>query len=821
MSSSPRIFSHVWLFFPVCALGFLVWANHGRMRRVEYVSGLEGRARPVDAIDPNSPTGYANGQRELLVPGRNESSFHWIAQTQQMFAQREGRVRHVDYDNAPFGREVNSSSPYRWWLGLIAWCDHMISGRPIGLSVEHAARWADPVLHGLLLLGGTVFICRRFGAFSAALFSLGVVTLFPFAAGFLPGMPDDHGLANVCALGSLVFLLAGMHTLRDGVEPDAGEPTGRQSRRWFALAGIAGGFGLWINVSVQVPMVAGIFLGALLAAGIMRAHPPALPLAMAPWRVWACGGGVMIFVAYLVEYFPAHLGSWQLESIHPLYGLAWIGGGELLARAVAWIQREKFSWSLRDMFVVVLAAAAVATVPVVMWQTGSRGFLAQDLLWARLTNLPDGAVAASVRAWLIRDGGTPTVWATLLPLMVLVPAGWLMFHRAAKLESRILLAVAVGPVLVALGFACLQLSWWTFFDGTLLGLIVAATMTATSRSSRWGWSALAALVFLPGITRLLPPKSAGAGFTLTAAETQELIDRHLAHWLARHAGEEGVVVYAPPLQTTTLCFYGGLRGIGTFAADNKAGFGSSLMIAGANSIEGAQEQLLAHRVRFIVIPSWDYFFDEFAQLYLAKKFSSRTSLLIQELRRWNVPPWLRPLPYQMPVSGGYESQSVLVFELVDEQSPVVATSRLAEYLVETGVLDQAASIGETLRHYPGDIGALTARAQVQNARGDSTGSAQTLEALLSRLSNGADRFLPWDRRVSLAIVLARGARIDQAREQVRRCLAEVDGVKLRSLTTGSLYSLQVLGKAFSLGINDPRLNELALDLLPDDLRSHL
>lgn len=245
------------------------------------------------------------------------------------------------------------------------------------------------------------------------------------------------------------------------------------------------------------------------------------------------------------------------------------------------------------------------------------------------------------------------------------------------------------------------------------------------------------------------------------------------------------------------------------------------MIAGVTTMEEAQGLLQGRGVRYIVVPSWDPFFDEFARLYLTEKFSNRTSLLIRELRRWNLPLWLRPVPYQMPVGGGYTGQEVLVFELVDEQSPAVATSRLAEYFVETGELDKALATGEALRRFPGDVGALAARAQVQSARGDSAGSAQTLDYLLSRLSSGADRFLPWDRRVSLAIVLARGERVDLAREQVRRCLAEVNEARLRSLTTGSLYSLQVLGKTFGLGMADQHLNELALDLLPGDLRTHL
>ena len=72
------------LIVPVCAGGFLLWVDHGRMQRVEYVSSLAGRAEAANVPDARSPTGYANRQRELIVPERNENSFDrsfWLAAT--------------------------------------------------------------------------------------------------------------------------------------------------------------------------------------------------------------------------------------------------------------------------------------------------------------------------------------------------------------------------------------------------------------------------------------------------------------------------------------------------------------------------------------------------------------------------------------------------------------------------------------------------------------------------------------------------------------------------------------------------------------------
>jgi hypothetical protein len=810
MNVSPRIYPLVWVIVLICACAFLFWVDRGRLQRVEYVSGLAAQAGEAEVVDAASPTGYAGGHRELIVPERNEASLGRIAQTQQMFARREWRVHHVDYDNAPLGRAVEATSPYRWWLGLVAWVDHAISGRPVGLSVERAALYADPLLHGLMLVGATVFVAWRFGVFAAGVLSLGLVGIFPFAAGFLPGVPDPHGLARIFALGSLLVLLAGLRA-------------GQRSGRWFALAGVMGGLGVWVDVPSLVPFLAGVFLGALIATWFVGRNAEGSLIASSfatSWRAWSLGGAGTILAAYLIEYYPGHLVSWHLGSVHPLYGFAWLGCGELLARAGCWGRQKGSFWGIRNWSAVLLSLLAIAAVPAAISWSGSEGFLGLDFLFFRLSNQPNGIVSTSLGSWMLHDGISATVLATLLPLMVLVPAGWLTVRGGSKPESRILLAVAWGPVLVAFGFASLRLCWWDMLDGALLVLMVAAIagnrQTVTSRLSRWLWSALTALIVLPGLFQLLPGKSVDSRTILTGSEAQELIERHLAHWLARRTEEAGAVVYAPPHETTSLCFFGGFRGVGTFAPENRIGFGVTLMIAAANTIDEAEALIQTRGVRYIIVPSWDPFFDEFAHLYLDKRLSNRTSLLVGALRRWNLPLWVRPVPYHMLEIPGFEGQSVLVFEVVEKQSPAVAASRLAEYFVEMNSLDQAAAVSEDLRRFPGDVCALTARAQVQKARGDTVVLEQTLTSLLACLANGGGRFLPWDRRVSLAVVLAQAGHISQARDEMRHCMSRLNEKKLRFLSPGLLYNFQVLSQAFELPIADPRLRQIELELLPPE-----
>ena len=122
---------------------------------------------------------------------------------------------------------------------------------------------------------------------------------------------------------------------------------------------------------------------------------------------------------------------------------------------------------------------------------------------------------------------------------------------------------------------------------------------------------------------------------------------------------------------------------------------------------------------------------------------------------------------------------------------------------------------------PHDVNALIARAQVAIAHRDVPGFTKRLETLRPNLAPGMDESIPWDRRVSLAYVLAQGKQADAARKQVQRCLEELDETNLRFLTTVSLYRLLVMIKRFDLQIERPELRDLARSLVPAEMREHL
>ena len=805
MTPKARIPPRSWLAaVPVLAAVWIVWAWNLRDGRVRYVSALQGRANPVDVRDASSATGYADGQRELVIPEGNEESFQWISQAQQMLARRQLRVRSVDYENAPFGHAVSKTSPYRWWLGSLAAADHWISGRPLGLCVEDAARLADPLLQLLFLACAASAAWIRFGPAASALVSAGIAGMFPIGAAFLPGAPAELGLASALACASVFGVCAGL------------SPAGRR-RPWLALGGISGGIGAWVCLQLQVPLELALACGCLLAVHLRGGGRGPVG-----WRAWSVSGAATCAVAYILEEFPDGMGEWNSGAVTALFGLAWLGLGELLVLAESGLIRRAAAKPAGSSRGYLLCAAFAACVAALFW--GFRGAWPGKLPgWGRLTWLPGGPSAPGLAAWLRQGGMAPTAAATLLPLLLLPLCAWVAARRRGEDDFRPAAGAALPAALAALAFASGQLAWWVPLDGVLLavlGLCGAALSRGGGGPAQWLPVAAALAFAAPGISRMIPAPG-GPGAALTPQESGELVERHLAHWLERRTGSPGFVVFAPPGETTGISFFGGLRGVGTFADDNKTGFWAALTIAGAQSMDDIQNDLQGRHVKYIVIPSWDPFFDDFARLYLVQALSGRRSLLADQLRRWVLPPWLRAVPYQLPVGGGFEGQSVLVFEVVDPQLPADAAGRLAEYLVETGNASAAqASVGQ-LRKFPGDVGALAALAQVCAAAGDDAGAAEAARSLLARLAVGADRYTAWDRRISAAVVLARAGRYDLAASQVRRCAAEATRERIRSLSTGSLYDFLLLAKSFRVEIPDEGVRGLASELLPPDLRDRL
>ncbi|HTO04853.1 MAG TPA: hypothetical protein VL069_14170 [Opitutus sp.] len=543
------------------------WNTLQHWRHYTKASALYGVAVHAPTLDITSATGFADGRRTMVYPARWVDGQHWIMQTQRMLATREWRLRHVDDDNAPLGRPVHWASPFRWWLGICAMIDHTISGEPVGSAVERAALVANPALLAVLLLGLVPWVAGRFGGIAAAFLALAMVGSPPFLALFAPDNMDHHGLIEACLMVSVVALLVGgCGWTRRGIESaDAAHwlPTELQARRAFTISGVAGGFGLWISAAGMIPVLVGIGVGALVNAWLGKNAWEFARFDEQLWRRWGTVGGITAFLCYLLEYFPAHLG-WRLEVNHPLYALAWLGGGEVLAQWTSWLsrhRRERAPFSRLRLGAALVAMAAPAGV--VAAGGGQVFAVADPFLWS-LSNGYTPEFRGLLTA-LQRTGFSLSTVASCLPLLLVVPGALVMARRDSPQLARILIAIPFAAMALFWLMAFKEVRWWLVGYGFAFVVLVVAVAMITSASLAYARRTLylltAAALFVPGL--IVGVQTAEEKGSLGADEYFSLAERDLAHALRQRVGDGPLIVLSSPATTSRLIYFGSAQGLGT------------------------------------------------------------------------------------------------------------------------------------------------------------------------------------------------------------------------------------------------------------------
>jgi hypothetical protein len=276
-------------------------------------------------------------------------------------------------------------------------------------------------------------------------------------------------------------------------------------------------------------------------------------------------------------------------------------------------------------------------------------------------------------------------------------------------------------------------------------------------------------------------------------------------------------VLSPPELTPGLIFHGGLRGVSSPNWENTEGMGFTLRLITARQADEALALLNQRGVTHLVLPSWDTELDDL----LRWSMPDPENAFLTAVRHWALPPWLEPVAYRLPEIAGFEDRSVVILRITENPDRALALSRLAEYALEMQNPAMAASVNEALKSHPAHLGALLGRAQIEKAGGNPSAQDGIIATIRQNLANRLDRLLPWDRRVSLAVVLAQANHPELAKPQVQRCLAELNETRIRSLSESALYRLLVLSKAYDLPVKQPGLQELALSLLPEEARARL
>lgn len=151
-----------------------------------------------------------------------------------------------------------------------------------------------------------------------------------------------------------------------------------------------------------------------------------------------------------------------------------------------------------------------------------------------------------------------------------------------------------------------------------------------------------------------------------------------------------------------------------------------IRIVSASNLEEAKGLIDRRGVRFIVIPSWDSYLDEYAQNGMGQLEGTS----IARLHAWNITRWLRPMAFHLPAGADLGGQSVTIFEVVDDQDEALALSRLAQYFVEMNRMDLAVGAARGLRRYPTDLDSWIARAEVATATGNEEAAGGALKLII-------------------------------------------------------------------------------------------
>lgn len=605
-----------------------------------------------------------NGLAELGTPGVDRPPRHsifldtdpflWNRFALQVATGQSWRIRHTDFDNAPYGREVHWSSGFVWLLAGSGWLWKLCGGGDIQSALEKASLLVNPVLFVLLIAAVAVITSRRLHWLGATALTLALGGSPILTQAFLAAKPDHHGPITAAALSAVLclFIAGGGFVRKEGTFPAPDDGAfrfleERRARAWFIASAVCAGIGLWLSAISLALVIAGIGLGVLLSLSFSgrSGGDPDLRYAPGLWRWWGAVIAAVSVFFYLLEYFPRQMG-WRLEVNHPLYALACWGGAYLLAWFGAWRTGGetpgKHPWALR-----IAAAAALLALPLLVWRGGSRFYqLLEPFLWRwhqeifEFTPVKVGLLA--------RTSGLLLAFGLVTIILIGL--------RGTRREHRALALLVVGCVLLPLAATFWQRRWETMLATALvvvpLALLVLLRGRGPDGSGRtWPWW----LIILPLLAQF------GYNGYQQLRGAQELKSIGTPHILlasyaaAREAGEflrvaepgRRLVILSPSWPSTVVSYAGDHRGIGSLYWENIDGLRAALDLLTTQNDEEALRLIRERGITHIVLIASDYnpsnsFYRKFGFVNreaVARTFETR---LTKGPRPW----WVTPMDFR-------------------------------------------------------------------------------------------------------------------------------------------------------------------------------
>ena len=629
----------------------------------------------------------------IILPPSTMDGRWWVLHTEKFLNQSVSwRVRSTTLDNAPEGREVHWSSSIVWILAILSKIYGSITGHPASQSVAEAAFWVGPLtlLFSLILLGWLASL--RFGHLPTILFLLIFSVCPTIYQAFRAGETDHHGLACTFTAASILSLVAGgSGLLYRKKSPYAFFPSSfENARNWFRLSGILGATALWISAASFIPILAACGLAGL-GAYLIRDRTAATAEPEL-WRSWAKAGfwGCLFF--YLLEYFPSHMGL-RLEVNNPLYALAWLGAGDLLARWILFLNGGKpfpkgqtsIFFAAISVFFVLLPLGLIKFAPSEFFVVSDRFLLLlHNQFIQEFRSLPSA----------ISEGDWIAICIEWFALPFFCLGGTTILFRAGDLKGPWLpaLLTVAAPALLMQALAIWQIRW-SVSAQTLWALYALVLLDAAFRS-RTVKSVVA--IFAVCALATCAPLTLGT-FTMLFRKMDEeslsksviptLIARDISHRLLQADSNKLPTVLTGPTTSTELNYYGGIRTLGTLYWENLPGLKSAAFIFAAPDEPTFRDLINKAGVNYILVSTWDNFGSAFVDLLRQADYSVPEpghTYLERLLAGEPLPTWLRPLFYPIPEGFDIPEENLRLFAIVPNQTPAQAMLHQGIYAFDAG-----------------------------------------------------------------------------------------------------------------------------------------
>ncbi len=647
--------------------------------------------RLVDRVDgPNIPT--AEKLPVFLAPMALDG-YVWNRHAENLGKDGDLRLRFTDMDNAPEGREVHWNSAFAWYLRGLGEIYRAVTGDSLRNGIYRMSIWANPILLILAMGLFATLSARRFGPMCGGILVFGMLFTPTFYEGFLPAYPDHHGLIAFAILGQVFGIAWAGAGWVQSVGGTAFVPPRSllQARHGMIFSAICGAAGLWISAFSTVVVTAGIGFGVVLSNALFArsARSAGCVFHGELWKLWAWVGAAGSLGFYLLEYFPNHLGM-RLEVNHPLYALAWLGGGWGVATLASWLaaeNREPFPWKT-----LAICAAACAILPLTLAFGGSAVYIPRDpfmgRLWKNIAELLPltTRISTGTLTWRTAFGFFPLFFLLGLALVALKrvnsgdKAGLLflltpIFTTTALQMYQTRWGMLAGPLYIALAAIALPLTWQTF-SRHLGSRLVVGIATAV----------IAILIAYPVANDFIRPAAAqffSSNKTgLDPSQALHLLHRDMARAIIADAKGKPPVVLSSPNSSCMLGTMGGFQTIGTLYWENVDGLKAAARLLNAQSEQEAFELLKKHGVTHITFMPWENFMEPYFRLLapdpsLGESFSKSFGNQVFFGRR--LPTWLRPVPYPENDLSRSIGQKVMIVAFEPNQTRDEAQFHLARY----------------------------------------------------------------------------------------------------------------------------------------------